>query len=99
MKITKRQLRRIIKEEKNKVLREQAGRVPPPQSYDHVDIALKQAMDIFGTSALVDEQDGEIVIDTGVTDTDIEDLYDEWITTWPEGVHEEGGIIYTGVQV
>ena len=84
MKITKRQLRRMIKE------------VMSPAG-DAGDEVLRKAMDIFGTSALVDERSGEIVIDTGVTDTDIEELYSEWIAAFPDAVHEEGGIIYTGV--
>ena len=99
MKTTKRQLRQIIKKEKLKLLREQAGRVPPPESYDHGDVVLKQAMDLFGSGALVDEQDGEVVVDTGVVDTDIEEMYDQWIEVWPDGMHEEGGLIYTGVMV
>ena len=64
---------------------------------DAGDEVLQKAMDIFGASALVDERSGEIVIDTGVTDTDIEELYNEWIAAFPDAVHEEGGIIYTGV--
>ena len=64
---------------------------------DAGDEVLRKAMDIFGGSALVDEQGGEIVIDTGVTDTDIEELYDEWIYAFPDAVHEEGGLIYTGI--
>ena len=66
---------------------------------DAGDTALQQAMDIFGAGALVDEQGGEVVIDTGVTDTDIEEMYDQWISVWPDGMHEEGGLIYTGVMV
>ena len=61
------------------------------------DKVLRKAMEIFGSSALVDEQNGEIVIDTGVTDTDIEELYSEWISAFPDAVHEEGGLIYTAV--
>ena len=90
MKITKRQLRQIIKEQMAA-----AGKIR--DGVDAGDEVLRIAMDIFGTGALVDEQGGEIVIDTGVTDTDIEELYDEWIDAFPEAVHEEGGIIYTGI--
>ena len=90
MKITKRQLRQLIKEQMAA-----AGKIR--DGSDAGDEVLRIAMDIFGTGALVDEQGGEIVIDTGVTDTDIEELYDEWIDAFPEAVHEEGGLIYTGV--
>lgn len=90
MKITKRQLRQIIKEQMAA-----AGKIR--DGVDAGDEVLRIAMDIFGTGALVDEQGGEIVIDTGVTDTDIEELYDEWIDAFPEAVHEEGGLIYTGI--
>ena len=78
---------------------EQAGRAAPPASYDHGDVVLKQAMDIFGAGALVDEQDGEVVVDTGAVDTDIEEMYNQWIEVWPDAMHEEGGLIYTGVMV
>lgn len=84
MKITKKQLRRIIREAMSPV-------------GDAGDEVLRKAMDIFGSGALVDEQGGEIVIDTGVTDTDIEELYSAWISAFPDAVHEEGGLIYTGV--
>ncbi len=84
MKITKKQLRRIIREAMSPV-------------GDAGDKVLRKAMDIFGSGALVDEQGGEIVIDTGVTDTDIEELYSAWISAFPDAVHEEGGLIYTGV--
>ena len=88
MKITKRQLKRIIKEEKAKILAEQ----------DAGDVALQKAMEIFGPDALVDEEAGEVIIDVG-DDQVVEDLYDQWIAVWPEGMHEEGGLIYTGVMV
>ena len=90
MKITRRQLRQLIKEQMTA-----AGKIR--DGVDAGDEVLRIAMDIFGTGALVDEQDGEIVIDPGVTDTDIEELYDEWIDAFPEAVHEEGGLIYTGI--
>ena len=92
MKITRRQLRSIIKEAMH-------GPYAGGGVGDAGDEVLRKAMDIFGGGALVDERDGEVVIDTGVTDTDIEDLYDEWLGAWPDAVHEEGGIIYTGVMV
>ena len=84
MKITRSQLRKVIKEAMG----------PAGDAGDEV---LRKAMDIFGPGALVDERDGEVVIDTGVTDTDIEELYSEWMAAFPDAVHEEGGLIYTGV--
>ncbi len=101
MKVTKAQLRRIIKEERARLLAEQPATGPYDGGGvgDAGDEVLRVAMDIFGGGALVDEQEGEIVIDTGVTDTDIEELYDEWIYAWPDAMHEEGGLIYTGVMV
>ena len=90
MKITRRQLRQLIKEQMAA-----AGKIR--DGVDAGDEVLRIAMDIFGSGALVDEQDGEIVIDTGVTDTDIEELTDEWIDAFPDAVHEEGGLIYTGI--
>ena len=101
MKITRSQLRRIIKEERARMLAEQptAGPNDGGGVGDAGDEVLRVAMDIFGGGALVDEQEGEVVIDTGVTDTDIEELADEWIYAWPDAVHEEGGLIYTGVMV
>ena len=101
MKVTKAQLRRIIKEERARLLAEQSATGPYDGGGvgDAGDEVLRVAMDIFGGGALVDEQEGEIVIDTGVTDTDIEELYDEWIYAWPDAMHEEGGLIYTGVMV
>jgi|LWDU01.1.fsa_nt_gi hypothetical protein len=98
MKISETRLRQIIKEEKFKLLREQANRAAPPQAYDHGDVVLKQAMDIFGSDVLVDEQGGEVVVDTG-NDQVVADLYDKWIQTWPDGQMEQGGLIYTGVMV
>ena len=87
MNVSKRQLKRIIKEERAKLLREQG---------DPADNALRQAMGIFGGEVLVDEEAGEVIIDVG-DDQAVEDAYDQWIAVWPEGMHEEGGIIYTGV--
>ena len=101
MKITRSQLRRIIKEERARMLAEQptAGPYDGGGVGDAGDEVLRVAMDVFGGGALVDEEAGEVVIDTGVTDTDIEELYDEWIYEFPDAVHEEGGLIYTGVTV
>ena len=81
-------LRRIIREERARLLSEQ----------DAGDVALQKAMEIFGPDALVDEEVGEVIIDIG-DDQVVEDMYDQWIAVWPEGMHEEGGLIYTGVMV
>ena len=94
MRISKKQLRQIIKET---MQGPSTGPYDGGGVGDAGDEVLRKAMDIFGGSALVDEQGGEIVIDTGVTDTDIEELYDEWIYAFPDAVHEEGGLIYTGI--
>ena len=101
MKVTRAQLRRIIKEERARMLAEQPATGPYDGGGvgDAGDEVLRKAMDIFGGGALVDERDGEVVIDTGVTDTDIEELYDEWIYAFPDAIHEEGGLIYTGMMV
>ena len=88
MLVTKRQLRRIIKEERARLLREQ----------DAGDVALQQAMEIFGSDVYADEQGGEVIIDVG-DDQAVEDMYDKWIALWPDGMHQEGGLIYTGILV
>lgn len=90
MRITKRHLRRIIKEEKANLLKE--------MQMDKVDEQLQIAMELFGPETLVDEEMGEIVIDVG-DDQMVEDMYDQWISYWPDGMMEEGGRIYTGLQV
>jgi len=87
MKITKRQLKRIIKEERAKLLREQG---------DPADNVLRQAMGIFGGDVLVDEEAGEVIVDVG-DDEAVEAAYGEWINLWPDGQMEEGGLIYTGI--
>jgi hypothetical protein len=88
MKISKRRLRQIIREERSRILQEQ----------DAADTVLQQAMEIFGSDVLVDEEAGEVIVDTG-DDQVVEDTYNQWIAVWPEGQMEEGGLIYTGVMM
>ena len=99
MKITKTQLRRIIKEEKAKVLAEYSPGVGSPTGDDISDEVYRQALQLFGPSAIIDEENGELYIDTGLVDTDVEALYNDWITLWPDAMHEEGGLVYTGVSL
>ena len=88
MKISKRRLRQIIREERSRILQEQ----------DAADTVLQQAMEIFGSDVLVDEEAGEVLVDTG-DDQVVEDMYNQWIAVWPEGQMEQGGLIYTGVML
>ena len=98
MKISKRQLKRIIKEEKAKVLAEiaPAGSATGDERSDEV---LRQALQLFGPSAIIDEENGELYIDTGLVDDDVDALYADWIDLWPEAMHEEGGLVYTGISL
>lgn len=98
MKITKRQLRRIIKEEKAKILREMnpsTSHMPRPDVGDKV---IDQALSIF-PQAIIDEDFGEIVVDTGLRDDEVEALYSQWISIWPNAEMGEGGLIYPGIPV
>jgi hypothetical protein len=61
------------------------------------DEVYRQAIELFGPSALIDEENGELYIDTGLVDDDIEALYNDWINLWPDAMHEEGGLVYTGI--
>ena len=63
------------------------------------DDVYRQALDLFGPSAIIDEEDGELYIDTGLVDDDIEALYNDWINLWPDAMHEEGGLVYTGISI
>ena len=47
-------------------------------------------------NTLKDEM-GEITIDTGLRDDEVEALYAQWIELFPNGEMGEGGLIYTGV--
>jgi hypothetical protein len=99
MKITKRQLRRIIKEEKAKLIAEYSPGVGSPTGDDISDEVYRQALQLFGPSAIIDEENGELYIDTGLVDDDVEALYNDWIALWPDAMHEEGGLVYTGVSL
>ena len=98
MKVSKRQLRRIIKEEKAKLLKEYRPGVGSATGDDRGDQVLRQALELFA-DAIVDEEMGEVVVDTGLTDEDVEAVYSEWIAVWPDAEMAEGGLIYTGVMV
>ena len=98
MRITKRQLRRIIAEEKVKVLAEIAP-VGSATGDELSDAVYRQALALFGSQALIDEENGELYIDTGLVDDDVEALYSDWITMWPDALHEEGGLVYTGISI
>ena len=91
MKITKRQLRRIIKEASK-------WKQEPGSGGDKGDLVLQQAYKFFA-DPLVQEIGGEVVVDTGVTDEEVEAMYSQWIELWPNAMMEEGGLIYTGVMV
>jgi hypothetical protein len=93
MKISRTRLRRIIREERERLIQEQSS-----TEMDAADVQLKVAMDLFGPETLVDEELGEIVIDVG-DDQMVEDMYDQWISYWPDGQMEEGGLIYTGIHI
>ena len=98
MKITKRQLRRIIKEEKAKLLAEYSPGAGSATGDDISDEVLRQALNLFGSQAIIDEdpRTGELYIDTGLVDVDVEALYTDWIGLWPDAMMEEGGLVYTG---
>ncbi len=59
MKITKRQLRRIIKEEKTKLLREQSERWPPSGSAEQIDNDMQKLMELV---ARAEEKATEIAV-------------------------------------
>ena len=99
MRITKRQLRRIIKEEKAKVLAEYSPGAGSATGDDISDEVLRQALQLFGSQAIIDEENGELYIDTGLVDDDVEALYTGWIQLWPDAMHEEGGLVYTGISL
>lgn len=90
MRITKRQLRRIIKE----AMSPATGHMSRP---DTADAVIQKALTVF-PEALVDEDSmGEITIDTGLRDDEVEALYSKWIELFPDGEMGEGGLIYTGI--
>ena len=64
---------------------------------DTADKVIQKALTVF-PEALVDEDSmGEITIDTGLSDSDVEALYTQWIELFPDGEMGEGGLIYTGI--
>ena len=84
MKVTKRQLRRIIKEEKARILLE-----------DKFDDVTNAALEIF-PDAMVDEDPDDpngLIIDTGATDAEVEARASEWLAKFPDGEAMEGGLI------
>jgi|AJXC01.1.fsa_nt_gi hypothetical protein len=93
MKISRSRLRRIIREERSRLIQEQSS-----TEMDAADIQLSIAIELFGPETLVDEEMGEIIIDVG-DDQLVEDMYDQWVSYWPEGQMEEDGRIYTGIHV
>ena len=99
MKVTKRQLRRIIQEEKAKLLKEYRPGVGSATGDDISDEVLRQALQLFGDQAIIDEENGELYIDTGLVDDDVEALSADWINLWPDAMHEEGGLVYTGISL
>ena len=64
---------------------------------DNADRVIQKALTVF-PEALVDEDEmGEITIDTGLRDDEVEALYAQWIELFPDGEMGEGGLIYTGI--
>jgi hypothetical protein len=99
VKITKNQLSSIIKETKAKLIAEYSPGVGSATGDDMSDEVLRQALQLFGPSAIIDEENGELYIDTGLVDDDVEALYNDWINLWPDAMHEEGGLVYTGISL
>ena len=85
MKITRTQLRSLIKEEVDKFLNEDAS-----------DDVLRKALKLF-PDAMVDEQGDELVIDTGMSDEEVEAMASKWMKMFPGAEAAEGGMILTGV--
>ena len=85
MKVTKGLLRKLIKEQINKVISEDAS-----------DDVLRKALKLF-PDAMVDEQGDELVIDTGMSDEEVEKMAPKWLDMFPGAEASEGGLIMTGV--
>ena len=84
MKITKRQLKRMIKEESIRLL----------ENKKFGDVA-NAALEIF-PDAMVDEDPADpngFIIDTGATDAEVEARASEWLAKFPDGEAMEGGLI------
>ncbi len=90
MKITRAQIRQLIRE----AMSPATGHMSRP---DNADAVIQKALTVF-PEAIVDEDSmGEITIDTGLRDDEVEALYSKWIKIFPEGEMGEGGLIYTGI--
>ena len=92
MRITKRQLRRIIKEAIAEDHFEEWELQTANDVYNH-------AVPIFGDDILVDTIDDEIVIDNTGGDWRVQELEDQWRKFWPKGEWDNDGILYTGVKI
>ena len=85
MKVTKGLLRKLIKEQINKVISEDAS-----------DDVLRKALKLF-PDAMVDEQGDELVVDTGMSDEEVEAMAPKWLDMFPGADAAEGGLIMTGI--
>ena len=85
MKVTKGLLRKLIKEQINKVISEDAS-----------DDVLRKALKLF-PDAMVDEQGDELVVDTGMSDEEVEAMAPKWLDMFPGAEAAEGGLIMTGI--
>ena len=85
MKVTKGLLRKLIKEQINKVISEDAS-----------DDVLRKALKLF-PDAMVDEQGDELVIDTGMSDEEVEKMAPKWLDMFPGAEASERGLIMTGI--
>ena len=83
MKVTKGLLRKLIKEQINKVISEDAS-----------DDVLRKALKLF-PDAMVDEQGDELVVDTGMSDEEVEAMAPKWLDMFPGAEAAEGGLIMT----
>tara|TARA_Y100000593_G_scaffold11666_6_gene21094 strand:- start:29501 stop:30181 length:681 start_codon:yes stop_codon:yes gene_type:complete len=91
MKITKRQLKRIIREAIAH------HHVEPWQEQDAQEVH-DLALPIFGPDILVDVIDDEIVIDNTGGDWRVQELEGQWRKIWPVGEWDNDGILCTGIK-
>ena len=91
MKISKRQLRRIIKEA---IAHHHIETWQEQDAQDVHDLAVP----IFGDDVLVDTIDDEIVIDNTGGDWRVQELENQWRPIWPKGEWDYDGILYTGIK-
>ena len=97
MKITKRQLKRIIREawtQADTSAANAAGWQVPGVTPDPYKFVMSHASRIFGDVPLDEEMDGNIVIVVEPKDAELK--YNEWIQIFPDGIMIEDGIA-TGV--